>query len=575
MSIDLTCGCGKRLKVPDKLAGKRGKCPACGGVIEIPASPAAPEPDEGFALAAEIEAAKQRRGKPQPAAPRPDAAAKCGGCGKPMRPGAKICVHCGFNKALGDYMPQTTTGGAKEGESKRSRVRLFGIDTTPLKLGIIAGCIALAAGVVTWYSLWGPGRSLHINGVQTVHVVDALHTGETREPYSLFTGQGDRSLGLKATQSKKNPNPGIADVDEVYSVGSDDQLLVVQPDRNGDHVLIEVGLRQSRISDSEATSRYDNVFGAKQWQLRPVGGGPAVTPRLMYSSFEEGVEIDLAGADTSSYQKLLPPMTPTNLDVQKGRGFINGTATWNEPTAKGSVEFSASQSYDGFPASKGLTGTGQLSIDAPNGIEVDYDYRGDELVIECNKRATAWWAKNSFKKPSSMSPWARYRFGLLFERPAQDGRYELVYKDLPLRTVSIEGTAAPAAKPQPQPATKTPASQQNPNNPLTYFSLLAEGRDKARGVVAASNMRQLAIGMQLYMDANGGRFPDTLDRLRGTLGSFDQLLLNPRTKENPGFVYEPPAPGSSPSDTVILYESLNGQPDPDGAKLYADGRIEP
>ena len=38
MAIELTCpGCGKRLRVADSAAGKKGKCPACGTVVEIPA----------------------------------------------------------------------------------------------------------------------------------------------------------------------------------------------------------------------------------------------------------------------------------------------------------------------------------------------------------------------------------------------------------------------------------------------------------------------------------------------------------------------------------------------------------
>ncbi|RKY14781.1 MAG: hypothetical protein DRP63_07960 [Planctomycetota bacterium] len=37
MAIELTCpGCGKRLRVADSAAGKKGKCPACGAVVEIP-----------------------------------------------------------------------------------------------------------------------------------------------------------------------------------------------------------------------------------------------------------------------------------------------------------------------------------------------------------------------------------------------------------------------------------------------------------------------------------------------------------------------------------------------------------
>jgi len=39
MAIELTCpGCGKRLRVAESAAGKKGKCPACGTLVDIPAS---------------------------------------------------------------------------------------------------------------------------------------------------------------------------------------------------------------------------------------------------------------------------------------------------------------------------------------------------------------------------------------------------------------------------------------------------------------------------------------------------------------------------------------------------------
>ncbi len=37
MAIILTCLCGKRLQVADELAGKKGKCPGCSRVLDIPA----------------------------------------------------------------------------------------------------------------------------------------------------------------------------------------------------------------------------------------------------------------------------------------------------------------------------------------------------------------------------------------------------------------------------------------------------------------------------------------------------------------------------------------------------------
>ena len=38
MPIDLTCSCGKRLRVGEEYAGRQGQCPSCGGLLEIPAA---------------------------------------------------------------------------------------------------------------------------------------------------------------------------------------------------------------------------------------------------------------------------------------------------------------------------------------------------------------------------------------------------------------------------------------------------------------------------------------------------------------------------------------------------------
>ncbi len=44
MAISVTCRCGKKLAVRDELAGRKGKCPACGMVLSIPALPSAAGP---------------------------------------------------------------------------------------------------------------------------------------------------------------------------------------------------------------------------------------------------------------------------------------------------------------------------------------------------------------------------------------------------------------------------------------------------------------------------------------------------------------------------------------------------
>ena len=38
MPISITCQCGKKLKAPDKLAGKSVKCPACQHLLTVPES---------------------------------------------------------------------------------------------------------------------------------------------------------------------------------------------------------------------------------------------------------------------------------------------------------------------------------------------------------------------------------------------------------------------------------------------------------------------------------------------------------------------------------------------------------
>jgi hypothetical protein len=50
MPIDVQCGCGKTFQVPDTMAGKRGRCKACGAVLVVP--DVADDDDSGYVPAA-------------------------------------------------------------------------------------------------------------------------------------------------------------------------------------------------------------------------------------------------------------------------------------------------------------------------------------------------------------------------------------------------------------------------------------------------------------------------------------------------------------------------------------------
>ena len=75
MPIPITCAaCGTRLKAPDTVAGRKIKCPKCGGVVAVPAAPAAAAPAQKAAPRVQKEAVTAKSKQPtaaRAAAPRP------------------------------------------------------------------------------------------------------------------------------------------------------------------------------------------------------------------------------------------------------------------------------------------------------------------------------------------------------------------------------------------------------------------------------------------------------------------------------------------------------------------------
>lgn len=565
MSIEFSCQCGKQIKVADKFAGRRAKCPACGVPLTIP-QPDAPDDDIDGDLLYEA------LGTPADTRPVEVPTAMCGGCGKPMPGDSVLCTHCGYHKISGTYVKTASASDAKEKKEKAPLLVIAGIELTWLRIIVI---LLPIIGIPYWYYT-GPGKGLHVREMQVVNVVHTIHSGETQEPFSLYTQTGNMALGIKGAQSKSNPNPFIAEEDEVYSLGSDDELVVNTPDDKGDHVMLEVGLRQLTIRDAESTAGYNSIIDSEDFKLVPTKGGTPIEAQLLYHRFDEGkAEIDTGGADTSSYKALFPA-EPTQLDIEDGYGMIDGKAYWNQPTAKGEITFSASVGTQDMPAAKGLHADGKIEMFNDQGATVDLNYGGGSLNIKWDHDASGWWSKKRYKKMSSDWPWFRYEFGLLFKRPPDAGYYNIMYCDKKVGKIFLEEMRQ--SKPPPTSPVKR-ANQQGgsggsaSNNPLGYFDVLVDARHAARGIVSASNLRQIGIGLSLYLEQNK-QWPDRLDQLSSVIDGFDQIMVNPRTKSRPGFLYVKPEPGADPASTAIVYENWQGQPDPNGAVLYADGHIE-
>lgn len=67
MSVNVVCSCGRMMKAPSSAAGKRGRCKACGAILDIPlpADPG-PEANEGIALAITLDDPSSPRPAPPP-----------------------------------------------------------------------------------------------------------------------------------------------------------------------------------------------------------------------------------------------------------------------------------------------------------------------------------------------------------------------------------------------------------------------------------------------------------------------------------------------------------------------------
>ncbi len=108
MAITFTCACGREITVKDGLAGRRGKCPACGQVVVVPL------PEEPETVVPETQAVEEAVAVPEAEAAPGGETKACRHCHKPIAQAAVFCIHCGTDlrtgkkhasdqKAEGDY----------------------------------------------------------------------------------------------------------------------------------------------------------------------------------------------------------------------------------------------------------------------------------------------------------------------------------------------------------------------------------------------------------------------------------------------------------------------------------------
>ncbi|GEM_PF-3935350 len=108
MPIKFHClSCGRKLAVADSLAGRRAKCPECGGAVQIPqASPPAPPPSvrparqEPTRHDLRLDSQHAADSPPQPI-PATASAGSCPSCGTRQKGGGEFCAECGASIRIG------------------------------------------------------------------------------------------------------------------------------------------------------------------------------------------------------------------------------------------------------------------------------------------------------------------------------------------------------------------------------------------------------------------------------------------------------------------------------------------
>ncbi len=105
MPIQVTCQCGQRLTAKDEFAGKRVKCPKCGGPLLItPAKPAASEPAHHISDLLDDVGMRANL-------------TRCPGCGAELSEESVLCVICGFDMRRGHRL-KTRVGSAADMEDE-------------------------------------------------------------------------------------------------------------------------------------------------------------------------------------------------------------------------------------------------------------------------------------------------------------------------------------------------------------------------------------------------------------------------------------------------------------------------
>jgi len=492
--ISVSCSqCGKRLKAPASLAGKRAKCSRCGTIMTIPAAPAAQDTGYELEIIEETPAPRPSANaapqKMQAAADSPRPAAS------PNKPPSNVAPLLMDDliepelplSALVEHVSPTAParGNRKGGRSKatidpgnpppprpdqdagsawdriaarNARARgddgpkpwfsLLGVDFTPVKTIVLLVFLSIIGGILGWW-FTGPGRGLHLVEAYPVARLEALgHLSRIKNPG--FAGAAKQ--GHSVTSTALNPLQGDNFTDELYNIGGSDKLIFTRPDSNGDYIFVHVKISERIAREEKLENRYDLAFGSGNFIMHV--GQQQITPILMVAPFQTStIEFPISSSKAIVHDAMIPLQPPPdeirNPNQGSSGGLASGTLVYNGSNGvSGSVDFSSPYLQSGHPGVSGLYGNGELTQQDPvTGTALKYAYDGSNMTVTWNTPGKAWWSSDINMQPAAISPFAKFDIYLLYPRPQTSEPMVIKVNDRIVATLPASMAGQPGQKP--------------------------------------------------------------------------------------------------------------------------------
>ncbi|MFG0250444.1 MAG: hypothetical protein ACF8OB_16280 [Phycisphaeraceae bacterium JB051] len=345
-----------------------------------------------------------------------------------------FCPQCGRD----DLGHVHDTGKGKDNEDS-ARLRIMGIPCTPVTIGVVA-TVMLLFGYLGFWFITGPAAKFRYYDMQVVDANILMTTDVTRTKGIAamtgigalgggggFAGGGD---GTQAGSSTLEDDPGF------LTAGSRDSLYAFKPNTAGQHVVLDVAIRQSMLDNNNARSGYDMVLVSSSFTLRQ--GDKVIPTMILMESMPNRVEVDLSTGSSDIKTAYPPGIVPEEIDWDDFNKLpIEGKATFKGAKGlTGDMSFYIYALHPDAINAKGMVINGQLSYVSPDGIQANYTYNGGGMKIDVDPVCEVWRAVPDEKFKADWSPYHQFRFRLIFDRP-DSGKYGLYFQDIHVKNIKI------------------------------------------------------------------------------------------------------------------------------------------